>query len=103
MLQCILIIPAILGGLWLWQTCYESRLFLLVLLVSVAAYGVTPEAQGPRHRVQLAAFFAWMIFHFLWQFFVNRPARAEEEHQGGRTCFEVKPGLRGLPAYSTAA
>jgi hypothetical protein len=32
----------------------------------MALYLVSPEIEGPRHRVQIAFILIWMQFNFLW-------------------------------------
>lgn len=54
-----------------WQFNTKARILLLYLLIVIGFYGIFPELQGPRHRVQVVFIIAWMQFDFLWYLLVR--------------------------------
>ena len=62
----VLFVPTLFGGWFLWRRFPLARLPLIYLIAVIAVGAIVPEAQGPRHRVQVTFIFAWMQFHFLW-------------------------------------
>jgi len=70
------LIPAIVGGWYLWKRSSATRFLILYILVASLLYGGVDVLQGPRHRVQLTFVLAWMQFHFLYLCAVSARHRA---------------------------
>jgi hypothetical protein len=82
--QWLFLFPALLGGLIIWQKNPACRLPILVLLAFVAFYSIFPAHQGPRHRVQLAAFMALIQFQGMASLFgwsAGDVSTSPENHQ----------------------
>lgn len=65
MLHWLFFLPAILGGFALWLRSREPAFLLIYVVVIILFYGLYPENQGPRHRVQISFITAWMQYHFI--------------------------------------
>ena len=66
MLHWIFLGPALMGAVLLWRRSSLGRLTLIFLGLVIILYAVSPEAQGPRQRVEITFVLAWMQFHLLW-------------------------------------
>jgi hypothetical protein len=61
-----LLLPSLMAGVLLWRRSDVTSLITIVLVLYVALYAMSPEIEGPRHRVQIAFVLIWMQFDFLW-------------------------------------
>lgn len=80
-LHWLFAIPAIIGGVLLWNQFPNIRLLLIYFIVTLALYAFFPGQQGPRHRVQISFVLVLAQYHFLWTFFhgkVTQRAKNDE-------------------------
>lgn len=66
-LHAVMLVPAAVGAVWLWQRSPFLRLPLLYSLLIVCLFAAFPAQQGPRHRLQIVFMMAWSQFTFVWQ------------------------------------
>jgi hypothetical protein len=90
----VMILPAMAGGVMLWQDSRTARLVLLYSAVLIFLYGMAEEIQGSRQRCQLSYVFAWMQMHFLWRW-IHTPAH--------RSASIAKPRIEPRPSAARAA
>ncbi len=64
--QWIMFVPMLIGCYCLWRLYPKARIMICILGVFVLFYGMWPEHQGPRHRVQLSSIMSLAEFQFIW-------------------------------------
>ena len=67
-LHWALFIPASMVGLRLAMKNQTYRLVAIYFIVMIVFYGLIPEEQGPRQRLQVSWIMAWAQFDVLWAF-----------------------------------
>lgn len=63
LLHWIFFVPTVLGAVALWRQSPVGALVVLYAGVIIVFYGLIPELQGPRHRLQIAFALVWCIYH----------------------------------------
>jgi hypothetical protein len=66
-LHVVAFVPALIGGLWLWQRSPMLRLPLVYSLLILLLFSTFPAQQGPRHRLQVVFMLVWAQYTFAWQ------------------------------------
>ncbi|MBI3858590.1 MAG: hypothetical protein HY293_23130 [Planctomycetes bacterium] len=67
-LHWLFLLPALISAFRLWKENKALRLLLIYAVLVIFFYAMTPDLQGPRHRVQIAFVFAWLQYDFIYRF-----------------------------------
>lgn len=71
LLHWLFLLPMVVGAVGVWRWSPVGALVVLYAGTIVLFYGLVPELQGPRQRLQIAFVLAWCAYHAIYRFLAS--------------------------------
>ena len=85
-LHWIMLIPAMVGSVILWQRSRFGKILVFIFLANVAFFALVPAIGSTRHRAPADALLVVMQFEFLWVYVIGRNGVTGKGRIEGKPC-----------------